>query len=235
MKTYTTRSNAKRAAQSLAKKFSFIAEAGSIPSDSNEAFLPHVKVNCLRAAVPAELFDVAVVDPVDADAWALELQQIEVAMNASVGAVEETDPAAIEEAIAESQSADTDPALYPAPEEDIEADNRREVVYNEAGDPVDPLVQQKFDEMKAEDQAKANEEDRVVVPDGIIHKSQIENPCRVVWEIAGRMLAENPSVKRKDVLAACTAAGIAYYTARTQYQSYLTAVKAMNNAAAAKK
>lgn len=53
------------------------------------------------------------------------------------------------------------------------------------------------------------------------HHSEIESPCRVVWEIAESM----PGARRKDVLEACVKAGIAYNTARTQYQRYTTALK----------
>ena len=54
------------------------------------------------------------------------------------------------------------------------------------------------------------------------HKSEIESPCKVVWDTAVSM----PGARRKDVLAACEAKGVAYYTARTQYQTWLTATKA---------
>lgn len=48
-----------------------------------------------------------------------------------------------------------------------------------------------------------------------------DNPCKAVWEIADNMKGE----KRKDIIAACVSAGIAYNTARTQYQRYYTASK----------
>lgn len=56
----------------------------------------------------------------------------------------------------------------------------------------------------------------------IVHKSTIGSPCRVVWDIAEEMEGE----KRKDVIAECVRKGIAFYTARTQYQKYREAVKA---------
>lgn len=59
--------------------------------------------------------------------------------------------------------------------------------------------------------------------DGLLHKSTIGSPCQVVWDIAEKM----EGAKRKDVLAACVDAGIAFYTARTQYQKYREAVKEM--------
>lgn len=79
----------------------------------------------------------------------------------------------------------------------------------------------------------------------LIRESTIERPCKQVWHIASNMLGEilnkltdqhkegdnkpMPTEKdalallrRKDVLATCVASGIAYYTARTQYQMWLT-------------
>lgn len=56
-------------------------------------------------------------------------------------------------------------------------------------------------------------------------RSTISNPCKVVWDIAERMFAENPETRRKDVIAECQKAGIAFYTARTQYQLWRTAVR----------
>jgi len=61
----------------------------------------------------------------------------------------------------------------------------------------------------------------------ITHESVIEHPCKQVWNIATDMKEDNPAVKRGAVLAACVAAGIAYYTARTQYQQWLTVQKEM--------
>jgi hypothetical protein len=49
-----------------------------------------------------------------------------------------------------------------------------------------------------------------------LHKSQIENPVKQVRAIADSM----PGARRKDVVAACVAQGIAYFTARTQYQKW---------------
>ena len=59
----------------------------------------------------------------------------------------------------------------------------------------------------------------------ITHTSTIENPCKTVWGIAIDMKAANPLVKRGAVLAECVRQGIAYYTARTQYQAWLTVCK----------
>lgn len=53
------------------------------------------------------------------------------------------------------------------------------------------------------------------------HKSDIERPTKTVWHIADEMSAANPQVRRKDVIAECVNRGIAFYTARTQYQQWL--------------
>lgn len=59
--------------------------------------------------------------------------------------------------------------------------------------------------------------------------SEIESPCVKVWAIAEAMQGE----RRKDILAACVDHGVAYYTARTQYQHWFTAKK--NDQAAAER
>jgi len=64
--------------------------------------------------------------------------------------------------------------------------------------------------------------------------SVIDNPCRAVWEIADQFKKANGGERprRKDVLEACAQAGIAHYTARTQYQLWLTTQKEMEQRAA---
>lgn len=57
--------------------------------------------------------------------------------------------------------------------------------------------------------------------DGRIHASQVENPVRAMLDLCDKMKGE----RRKDVLAAAEKKGIAFYTARTQYQVWLTASK----------
>lgn len=52
-----------------------------------------------------------------------------------------------------------------------------------------------------------------------INKSTTSKPCSLVWEICEQM----KGAKRKEVLAACVEQGVAYYTARTQYQQWLVA------------
>lgn len=51
---------------------------------------------------------------------------------------------------------------------------------------------------------------------GNLKKSSIENPVKAVWEIADTMWGS----RRKDTIKACVDAGIAYNTARTQYQAF---------------
>jgi hypothetical protein len=60
---------------------------------------------------------------------------------------------------------------------------------------------------------------------GIKRKSDIARPTKAVWHIADKMFAADPQVRRKDVIAECVRRGIAFYTARTQYQLWLTAKK----------
>ena len=47
-------------------------------------------------------------------------------------------------------------------------------------------------------------------------ESVIDNPVKMVWEIADRMWGG----RRKDIIAECVRMGIAYNTARTQYQAF---------------
>lgn len=61
---------------------------------------------------------------------------------------------------------------------------------------------------------------------GHLRKSLIERPTTMVWIIAEEMKEKNPNVRRKDVINECIERGIAYYTARTQYQRWHEATKA---------
>lgn len=56
--------------------------------------------------------------------------------------------------------------------------------------------------------------------DKITHKSTVTGigPVRLVWEIADA----NPGMRRSDVIRMAEAAGVATYTARTQYQRWFT-------------
>lgn len=57
-------------------------------------------------------------------------------------------------------------------------------------------------------------------------RSQIQAPVSAVWELADEMVAgaaDGKKARRKDVVAAAVAQGIAFYTARTQYQAWFQA------------
>ena len=51
--------------------------------------------------------------------------------------------------------------------------------------------------------------------------STIDHPVKAMWDLCDKM----KDSKRKDVIAAAVGAGIGYYTARTQYQLWLTAFR----------
>lgn len=51
-------------------------------------------------------------------------------------------------------------------------------------------------------------------------KSTIANPVQFVWDLADAMKAKDPTIRRKDVIQAAIDAGVAGYTARTQYQAW---------------
>lgn len=61
----------------------------------------------------------------------------------------------------------------------------------------------------------------------VLHESSIDHPCKTVWMIADQLKIEQPTAKRAVILATCVAAGIAYYTARTQYQQWRGVQKEM--------
>jgi hypothetical protein len=57
-------------------------------------------------------------------------------------------------------------------------------------------------------------------------KSTVANPVQVVHKLVAEMLAKDPKVRRKDLVAAAIKTGCAYYTARTQVQVALKKMKA---------
>jgi hypothetical protein len=67
----------------------------------------------------------------------------------------------------------------------------------------------------------------------MFHESTIDSPCSVVWGEA----EATPDARRVEVIARCVAKGVAFYTARTQYQLWRQARKEQeaNAAEAAKK
>lgn len=59
----------------------------------------------------------------------------------------------------------------------------------------------------------------------LTNKSVVDKPVKLVWHIADEMFAAaeangDDQPRRKDVLAECVKRGIAFYTARTQYQQW---------------
>ena len=48
------------------------------------------------------------------------------------------------------------------------------------------------------------------------NKSGVSNPVQQVWAVADSM----PTAKRKEIIATCVEQGIAFFTARTQYQRW---------------
>lgn len=56
--------------------------------------------------------------------------------------------------------------------------------------------------------------------------STAQRPTKLVWDIADKM----PGAKRKEVIEACVAAGIAYGTARTQYQHWYKCINEQKTA-----
>src|SRR3954462_3622767 len=65
-------------------------------------------------------------------------------------------------------------------------------------------------------------------------RSEIVSPVKTMWAICDLMISADPTARRKDMIEAGIKAGIAFYTARTQYQAWFTARReSLKNAAAA--
>ena len=66
------------------------------------------------------------------------------------------------------------------------------------------------------------EEKKEAVENEYKEKSEVKNPCALVWEIAEEArdyaLVNETKLSRKAVIEKCVKAGVAYNTARTQYQ-----------------
>lgn len=85
------------------------------------------------------------------------------------------------------------------------ADKEAEVVVTDLKTkPIDPVKEKK---PKAE----------------VSHKSTVERPTQLVHTIANMLYDADPAVTRKEIIAACTEQGIAYYTILTQYQAWKAA------------
>lgn len=77
----------------------------------------------------------------------------------------------------------------------------------------------KIDEKKHEE--VTGEKAETAAP--IKRKSDIENPCEYVWTVCENMVPNG--ARRKDVIAYCVENGVAFYTARTQYQLWKKATE----------
>lgn len=80
---------------------------------------------------------------------------------------------------------------------------------------TDPIVEKK---VETEVKTKTETEPKVIE-----NHSTVEKPCRLVWDLADAM----KGARRKDVIAAAEAKGVAFYTARTQYQLWAQVQKEM--------
>lgn len=60
--------------------------------------------------------------------------------------------------------------------------------------------------------------------DGRTHASTVENPCQLVWDLADKMVPKGAT--RKEVMVVAMRLGVAFYTARTQYQLWSQASRA---------
>ncbi len=71
--------------------------------------------------------------------------------------------------------------------------------------------------------------DNAGLPDQSLRgRSSVDSPVAAMWELCdATFAAADPEnlPRRRDVIEAAKAAGIAHHTARTQYQSWLTAVR----------
>ena len=78
----------------------------------------------------------------------------------------------------------------------------------------------------AEKIARTQEPAKVEKPKRVVnHNSSVERPVKRVWHIADEMFdaadaAKLPHPTRKEVVEECVRRGIAFYTARTQYQQW---------------
>lgn len=95
-----------------------------------------------------------------------------------------------------------------------------------ADKPVKPAPAKKTAAVKPEPVVKKTEE-KEVAP--IVRKSSLKNPVQESWEIFDKLRAAadkaGEKLRRKDAIAVAVKSGIAFYTARTQYQSWKTANK----------
>jgi hypothetical protein len=65
----------------------------------------------------------------------------------------------------------------------------------------------------------------------VVHASTCEAPVATVWRVCAAVLAQDEGATRSDLHAACEAAGVATFTARTQTQAFLKALRAAQEVA----
>lgn len=127
----------------------------------------------------------------------------------------------LEKATLEARLATSLEAAYPALEDAIVTNEE----VQESGDLEDRL-EAAF--ALSDAQAKIKEAPKTtMVKVEPVAKSTTDRPCKLVWAIADEMFGANPNTRRKDVLEACVNRGVAFYTARTQYQQWLSVQKEM--------
>lgn len=195
MKSYTTKSNARRAAVTQ------IAKAEGLP----------------QADIKKKIDELVTIEPHSEGGFFW--RRIQTELKAPSGSVKAKEVDELADAI----------GANPIPEElmkelqasveddDFEEDCRREMTYDDAGNPI-PVDSVPAAEPKKK--AYVDHRDPNFV-DKAKKESTASNPCKMVWEIAEKMQGS----KRKDIIQACVDAGIAYNTARTQYQRYYSTVK----------
>jgi len=100
------------------------------------------------------------------------------------------------------------------------ADNAKQETYDapKATKPVAVEKKQAPAPKKQEEFHNVSEAEHAEHRGEIVRESTVERPCKLVWHIADEMVG----ARRKDVLAVCVARGVAFYTARTQYQLWLS-------------
>ncbi|VEF17239.1 hypothetical protein [Stutzerimonas stutzeri] len=117
----------------------------------------------------------------------------------------------------------------PGDYEIIEVGDRFGYRLNEAEDASEGEALEAMEQERDEAPADEPQPEEVPAEEAPVAKvrnaSTVESPTRRVWAIADELHAANPDVRRKDIMAACEAAGIAFFTARTQIQKWMKAKK----------
>lgn len=134
---------------------------------------------------------------------------------------------ACQESCVKADAQETQPDENDGPGEGIMADRHEEDIQPEANAPLEgpaePFRDPTIPSRPAPTTLPAH--NSISQAKDISRTSSVANPCLAVWTKADEMFAQNPHTRRKDVIAACVTMGIAFYTARTQYQQWLTVNK----------